>query len=57
MKVELTKSQCKNVAEFINYNLLDEIRNDPDIDSVYWVKDMINAMEVLEKAAREGEKE
>ena len=57
MKVELTKSQCENVAEFINYNLLDEIRNDPDIDSVYWVKDMINAMEVLEKAAREGEKE
>lgn len=57
MKVELTKSQCKNVAEFINYNLLDEIRNDPEIESIYWVKDMINAMEVLEKAAREGEKE
>lgn len=53
MKVELTKSQCENLAEWIDMHLLDVIRNDDDIDNLMWVKDMIIAQETLKKAARE----
>ena len=57
MKVELTKSQCKNVAEFIEFNLLSVIKDDDSIDNIFWVEDMIAAMRVLEKAAKRGEEE
>ena len=53
MKVELTKSQCENLAEWIDMHLLDVIRNDDEIDNLMWVKDMIIAQETLKKAARE----
>ena len=56
--VYLTKSQCQNVADFIEVHLIDAIRNDVDIDNIAWVKDMILAMEVLKKCGggttREG---
>ena len=57
MKVELTKSQCKNVAEFIEFNLLSVIKDDDSIDNIFCVEDMIAAMRVLEKAAKRGEEE
>ena len=56
MKVELTKNQCRNVAEFIEMNLLDVIRNDVDIDNVAWLEDMLDAKRALEKAVDEYEK-
>lgn len=52
--VQLTKSQCRNVAEFVEFGLVDYIRNDPDLDNVRWVADMVDAFRILEKA---GEKE
>ena len=55
MKVELTMSQCNNVAEFIEMNLLDVIRNDVDIDDVAWIEDMLDAKRALEKAVDEYE--
>ena len=57
MRIELTKSQCKNVAKFIEFNLLSAIRNDDCIDNIYWVSEMLKAMEALEKVAKEGEEE
>ena len=57
MKFELTKTQCKWVADFIDFNLLNEIRNDPDIDNLFWVENMIAAMRVLERASKEGDEE
>lgn len=54
MKVELTKSQCKNLADWIDIHLLEAIRDDEDIDNLLWVKDMILAWEALEKAAKEA---
>ena len=48
--VKLTKSQCKNVAEFIDLHLLEVIRNDVDIDNTEWVKDLIFAMCALMEA-------
>lgn len=53
MKVELTKNQCQVVAEFIEMNILDVIRNDLDIDNIAWLENMLDAKRVLEKAVGE----
>ena len=50
--VRLTKSQCVNVAEFIELHILDVIRNDTDIDSIGWIEDIIGAMRALEEGAK-----
>ena len=54
VSVRLTKSQCKNVAEFIEFGLIDHIRNDPDLDNICWVADMTDAYKALEKAGGKG---
>ena len=46
----LSKSQCKNLADFIEYNFIDSLRNDTDIDNIDYVVDMSKAYEVLRKA-------
>lgn len=51
MKVELTANQCRNVAEFIEHNIFDEIRNDVGIDNIEWLRDMLDAHKVLQEAA------
>ena len=40
MKVELTKSQCYNIAEFIETNLLDTIRKNVDLDNFGYLEDL-----------------
>lgn len=53
ISVSLTKSQCRNVAEFIEFGLIDHIRNDPDLDNVRWIADMVEAWKALEKKGSE----
>lgn len=53
--VRLKKSQCKNVADFIEFGLIEQIRVDEGIDSIIWIEDMIGAMRTLEAAAKDGE--
>lgn len=50
--VELTKTQCKNLADFIQFNIFDEIRNDPEIDNPYWLIEMMDAFQKLEEASK-----
>ena len=50
MKVELTKDECVNVADFIEIHLLDAIRRDADIDNLKWVESILNAKAKFEKA-------
>ena len=38
--ISLTITQAKNLAEFIEMNLMDVIRNDTDIDGIGWLCDM-----------------
>lgn len=52
MIVELTKVQCQNIADFIELNLLDAIRNDVDIDNLVWVESLILAKKELEQAVK-----
>ena len=55
MTVELTDSQVKNVADFIEFNLLEAIRQDCDIDNINWVADMCEAYKKLREAEKEVE--
>lgn len=55
--VELTESMCKNVAEFIDMYLFHAIREDPDIDNIEWLRDMVGAQSVLSKYADRHDKE
>lgn len=50
MKVELTKSQITNLASFIQYNFIEEIRNNDDIDNINYLVDMCEAYKVLKEA-------
>ena len=45
--LNLTQTEAKNVAEFIESYLLESIRNDPDIDNLMWLFDMMHAFEKL----------
>ena len=50
--VRLKKSQCKNLADFIEFGLIEQIRDDTSIDNISWIEDMIGAMRTLEEAAK-----
>lgn len=45
--LNLTETEAKNVAEFIELYLIESIRNDPDIDNLMWLFDMMHAFEKL----------
>ncbi len=47
MNDELTQDECYAVAELINVNLFDIIRNDTDIDSMRWLRNVVRAYEKL----------
>lgn len=55
MKVELTKSQCNNVADFIEMYIFRSIREDMDIDNIEYLRDMLDAEKALRKAVDEYE--
>ena len=45
--IDLTQSQCKNIAEFIEFHIFDAIRNDTDLDNINWLVDMVEAYKKL----------
>ena len=48
---ELNKDESYAVAEFIDYNLLDFIRSDTDMDSMEWLRNILHAYEKMCKAS------
>ena len=44
--IEITKDEAESLMDFIEINIFDIIRNDPDIDSIEWLK---NIMAVYQK--------
>lgn len=50
LMVALTKSQCKDIVDFIEIYLIDMIRNDDGIDNIDWIEDMLNARNILREA-------
>ena len=43
----LTKDEAHSVAEFIDINLFETIRNDTDIDSMRWLRNIVHAYEKM----------
>lgn len=50
MTIELSKSQITNLADFIEFELIEQIRNDTDIDNINYLVDMCEAYKVLREA-------
>lgn len=57
MQIELTQSQCRNIADFIEFNFIDSIRNNTDIDNINYVADMSKAYEILREAGKKEDAE
>lgn len=55
MKIDLTKSQCESLIDFIELNLLDVIRKDTDIDSLEWFQNILTANTLFHLAIAGGE--
>lgn len=47
----LSKKEAFAVAEFIDRNLVDYIRNDTDVDSIGWLRNVLHAYEKMCKAS------
>lgn len=43
----LSKSQIENLIEFIELHFIDSIRNDPDVDNIEYVVDMMSTLTML----------
>lgn len=56
MKIDLTKSQCESLIDFIELNLLDVIRKDTDIDNLEWVQNILTANTLFHLAIAGSEK-
>ena len=61
VNVTLRLSQVNNLASFIDCNLIENIRNDEEIDNILWLADMCEAYKTLtsvyeneKKKAKEG---
>ena len=48
-ELKLTKQEAYAVADFIDMNLIETIRNDTDIDSMLWLRNIVKAYEKLAK--------
>ena len=48
-ELKLTKGEAYAVAAFIDMNLIQVIRNDTDIDSMLWLRNIVKAYEKLAK--------
>ena len=39
--IEITKDEAESLVDFIEMNIFDIIRNDPDIDSIEWLENIM----------------
>lgn len=52
VSVNLTKIQCKHLAEYIEINFIYYLRQDEEIDNIYYLADMCEAYKKLMEAAK-----
>ena len=53
-KIELTKSQCESLVDFIDFTLIPSIRNDPDLDNLEYVINICDAYKVFKEVVDNG---
>lgn len=51
MIIDLTESQCRNLCDFIELNIFENIRGDIGIDNIDWLADMMEAYQKLRGGA------
>ena len=54
-KIELTKGQCESLVEFVEWEFIPSLRNDPDIDNLQYVINICDAYKVFKEAADNNE--
>lgn len=47
MNVDITKDEAYSIAEFIDNNLISYIKEDPDLDSMEWLINVVTAYQRL----------
>ena len=53
MIIDLTESQCKNLCDFIEFNIFENIRGDIEIDNVDWLIEIVGAYQKLKGGEQE----
>lgn len=53
--VKLTQSQIRNLADFIQFNFIDSIRQDDEIDNINYLVDMCETYKILREAEKQTE--
>lgn len=57
LPVEFTKSQVDNLVEFIEWNFIDIVRKDEDVDNINYIIDMMEALKKLRIVAEKFDNE
>ena len=57
LSVEFTKSQVDNLVEFIEWNFIDIIRKDEEVDNINYIIDMMEALKKLRAVAEKFDNE
>lgn len=57
LSVEFTKSQVDNLVEFIEWNFIDIIRKDEEVDNINYIIDMMEALKKLRIVAEKFDNE
>lgn len=53
--IVLTKSQVKNLIEFFQFNFIESVRSDEDIDNIEYLCDMCNLYQTLKGCVSDAE--
>lgn len=53
-KIEFTESQIKNLIDFFDYEFIQSIRNDIELDNIAYVVDMCEIYKKLQEAQENG---
>lgn len=51
--LNMSKADCKNVADFLELYFFQNLHDDPDIDNIEYIRSLLNSMDELNKAAKE----
>ena len=49
VELNFDKETCKNVADFLELYFFQNIRDDPDMDNIEYVRSLINAIDELKR--------
>lgn len=50
--IELTESQCIDLAQFIEFNIFNFIRDDEEIDNIDWLTDIIDTYKKIKECTK-----